>query len=336
MIRCPKCGEQLAADARFCGVCGTRLSDPNIGRVIDGRYVLRELIGTGSLAAVYRAEQMGVSRKLAIKLLDVEATREPKVAQRFRREGAVLVSLRSPHTITTYDFGAEPDGSLYIAMELSPGRSLAQLFRAEGALDWRRVLHILAGLCDSLAEAHAMGVIHRDLRPENILVETRPTARDFVKVTDFGLAKMIDESNSPSPTPVGQQIGTIHYASPEQLLSRPLDGRADLYALGILGYLLVTGQHPFAKARSFGDLVSAQIQTVPPRASTLKPDLPPDVDEILARCLEKDPARRYPDATALAATIKLALAAVPANSGDTIPSDPGDEDTMLAGIPEKP
>ena len=138
----------------------------------------------------------------------------------------MLVSLRSPHTITTYDFGAEPDGSLYIAMELSPGRSLAQVFHAEGALDWRRVLHILAGLCDSLGEAHAMGVIHRDLRPENILLEMRPTARDFVKVTDFGLSKVIDESNSPSPTPVGQHIGTIDYASPEQLLSRPLDGRA--------------------------------------------------------------------------------------------------------------
>jgi serine/threonine-protein kinase len=210
------------------------------------------------------------------------------------------------------------------------------VFRSEGALEWRRVLQIMGGLCDSLAEAHSLGVIHRDLRPENILVETRPTARDFVKVTDFGLSKVINDSNSPSPTPVGQHIGTIQYASPEQLLSKPLDGRADLYALGILGYLLVTGQHPLATARSFGDLVSAHIQKVPARASTIKHDLPPDVDEILARCLEKDPARRYPDATALAATIKLALAAVAPNSGDTIPNNPGDEDTMLAAIPDKP
>jgi serine/threonine-protein kinase len=221
-------------------------------------------------------------------------------------------------------------------MELSPGRSLAQLFRAEGTLDWRRVLHILAGLCDSLTEAHAQGVIHRDLRPENILVEHRPTARDFVKVTDFGLAKVINDSSSPSPTPVGQQIGTIQYASPEQLLSKPLDGRADLYALGVLGFLLVTGKHPLAFARSFGDLVAAHIQHVPARASTLNPEVPPDVDEILARCMEKDPFRRYPDAHALSATIKLALANVPANTGDTIPSDPGEEDTMLGAIPEKP
>jgi serine/threonine-protein kinase len=336
MIRCPKCGEQLASDARFCGVCGTKLADPNIGRVIGQRYVLRELIGWGSLGVVYRADQLGMGRKLAIKLLDVDATREPNVAQRFRREGAVLVSLRSPHTITTYDFGSEPDGSLYIAMELSPGRSLAQLFRTEGALDWRRVLHILAGLCDSLTEAHAMGVIHRDLRPENILVEMRPTARDFVKVTDFGLAKVITDASSPSPTPVGQQIGTIQYASPEQLLSKPLDGRSDLYALGVLGFLLVTGKHPLAFARSFGDLVAAHIQHVPARASTLNPEVPPDVDEILARCMEKDPIRRYPDAHALAATIRLALANIPPNTGDTIPSDPGEEDTMLGGIPEKP
>jgi len=333
VIRCPTCGEALATDARFCGVCGSKLADPNIGRVVGKRYVLRELIGSGSLGYVYRADQLGLARKLAIKLLPADPDRDPKTVTRFRREGSVLVNLKSPHTVTTYEFDTEPDGTLYIAMELSPGRSLAELFRVEGALDWRRVLHILRGLCDSLAEAHQLGIIHRDLRPTNILVEMRPTHRDYVKVTDFGLAKVIAESGSPSPTPVGQTSGTIQFASPEQLLSKALDGRADLYSVGVLGFLLVTGQHPFPAARSFGDLVNAHVRTPAPRASSIKPDIPSDVDEILARCLEKDPKRRYPDAQALAATINIALASAPVNLGDTIKSDPGDEDTMLASHP---
>ncbi|MBV8758596.1 MAG: protein kinase [Deltaproteobacteria bacterium] len=336
MTRCPSCGESLASDARFCGVCGTKLPDPNVGRVVGGRYVLRELIGSGALGFTYRADQLGLARKLAIKILPADPTRDPTVVARFRREGSVLVNLRSPHTVTTYEYDTEADGTLYIAMELSPGRSLADLFRAEGALDWRRVLHILRGLCDSLAEAHQLGIVHRDLRPQNILVEMRPTHRDYVKVTDFGLAKVITDSNTPSPTPVGKTVGTIQYSSPEQLMSKPIDGRTDLYALGILGFLLVTGHHPFETARSFGDLVTAHIKTVPPRASVLKPDVPPDVDEILARCLEKDPARRYPDAQALGATIELALANIPPQQGDTIPSNPGEEDTMMGAIPKPP
>ena len=336
MIRCPSCGESLASDARFCGVCGTKLPDPNIGRVVGGRYVLRELIGSGALGFVYRADQLGLARKLAIKILPADPTRDPTVVARFRREGSVLVNLRSPHTVTTYEYDTEADGTLYIAMELSPGRSLASVIAAEGALDWRRVLHILRGLCDSLAEAHQLGVVHRDLRPANILVEMRPTHRDYVKVTDFGLAKVITDSNTPSPTPVGKTVGAIQYASPEQLLSKPIDGRTDLYALGILGFLLVTGHHPFETARSFGDLVTAHIRTVPPRASLLRGDVPPDVDEILARCLEKDPARRYPDAQALGSTIAIALANIPPQQGDTIPSNPGEEDTMMGAIPRPP
>jgi len=333
---CATCGETLGADARFCGVCGTRLADPNIGRVIGQRYVLRELIGEGSLGVVYRADQLGMQRKLAIKLLPADPQRDPRTVERFRREGAVLCKLRSPHTVTTYEFDREPDGSLYIAMELSPGRSLADIFRTEGALEATRVLRILGGLCDSLGEAHSLGVVHRDLRPSNILIETRAAQRDFVKVTDFGLAKVIADSDSPSPTPVGETIGTIQFASPEQLLSKPLDGRADLYALGVLGFLLVTGQHPLAGARSFGDLVAAHIGKVPPRASAVRAGVPADVDEILARCLEKDPARRYPDAQALAATITVALQAYPTSFSDTIKTDPGDEDTMLAATPLKP
>ncbi|HUJ61142.1 MAG TPA: serine/threonine-protein kinase [Kofleriaceae bacterium] len=330
MIRCQRCGTELEADARFCGACGATLVDPDLGRVIGQRYALRERIGGGSLGVVYRAEQLGTGRKLAIKLL-ADAARDPATAQRFRREGEVLCRLRSPHTITTYEVGAEDDGALYIAMELSPGVSLAELLRGEAPLPWPRALRILADLCDALAEAHALGVIHRDLKPENIMVETRPNRSDYAKVLDFGLAKVVAENARLSPP--GQTIAAIAYCSPEQLRREPIDGRSDLYALGVLGYTLVTGHHPFPAARSYGDLVAAHLQLEPAPAA----DVPPEVDAILACCLAKQPARRYPDAAALAATIGVALAGAPADAGDTIREPPahGDEDTVLAETPKR-
>jgi serine/threonine-protein kinase len=294
-------------------VCGTALPDPNVGRIVAGRYKLFERVGSGSLGVVYRAEQMGLGRRLAIKLLSADASRDPRTVERFRREGEVLCRLRSAHTVTTYEFDHEPDGSLYIAMELSPGRSLAEVFRTAGTLDWPRVLRILDGLCDSLGEAHGLGIVHRGIKPENILLEDRPASPDFVKVLDFGLAKVVSASQSLSPAQ--QTVSAVEYSSPEQLLQRRVDARSDLYSLGVLGYLLITGRHPFPEARSFGDMVAAHIHRIPPMASTLKPGIPDAVDVMLARCLDKDPARRYPDTAALAAAIAVSLS-VPA---DTIP-----------------
>jgi len=335
-IRCHNCGSQLELDARFCGVCGKALEDPYIGRVVAKRYVLRERIGAGSLGIVYRAEQLGVGRKLAIKLLPPDAKRDPQIAERFRREGELLAQLRSAHTVTIYEFDHEPDGSLYIAMELSSGKSLAEAFRLEGALPWPRVLRILSGLCDSLAEAHALGVVHRDLKPANILIEARAGDPDYVKLLDFGLAKILTPSMRLSPT--GETVGTVEYSAPEQLMRRPIDARADIYALGVLGYQLITGKHPFAFARSFGDMVDAHINMVAAPASTLRPGLSPDIDALLARCLEKDPARRYPDAGALAAMIGVVLAMVPSDPNDTLREPEisiGDEDTVLAESPDR-
>ena len=334
MIACHRCGARLDGDARFCGECGAPLGDADVGRTVGQRYKLIERIGSGSLGVVYRAEQLGLGRKVAIKILPPEVKLDPASVERFRREGELLTRLRSPHTLTTYETGQEPDGSFYIAMELSPGRSLAQVLRDEGPLDWPRVLRILAGLCDSLGEAHDLGVIHRDVRPENVLIEPRGQFGDYVRLLDFGLAKLLAQDLRLSPA--GQTVGTVEYSSPEQLLRTPLDARADLYALGVLGYVLVTGQHPFPAARSFGDMVAAQIHWVPPSASSVRPGIPDDVDTILARCLEKNRERRYSDARALSATIGVVLATPMATAGETIREpdrEPeritGNEDTMI-------
>jgi serine/threonine-protein kinase len=191
------------------------------------------------------------------------------------------------------------------------------VFRSGGPLDWPRVLRILDGLCDALGEAHELGIVHRDLKPENILLEDRPGSPDYVKVLDFGLAKVLPANISLSPA--GQTVGAVEFSSPEQLLQQPLDARSDLYSLGVLGYLLATGAHPFAYARSFGDMVSAHINDVPPPASSRRGGISRDVDLILARCLDKDPSRRYPGTGALAATIGVALSL----PGDTMPEDSG-------------
>jgi serine/threonine-protein kinase len=282
---------------------------------------------------VYRAEQVGLGRKLAIKLLPDSAQRDPLAVERFRREGQVLVSLRSQHTVTTFEFDRDSDGSLYIAMELSPGRSLAQVLRQEGAQPWERVLRILAGLADSLGEAHALGIIHRDLKPENILVEERATNRHFVKLSDFGLAKVVGANLRLSP--VGQNVGSVEYSSPEQLLDRAIDGRSDLYGLGVLAYQLITGAHPFRDSRSFGEMVAAQISKVPAPVRSLRPEVPADVEALLACLLEKDPARRYPDAQTLAAQLGLLLTGIPVEPGATIRTDEGEEDTFIAETPKR-
>jgi serine/threonine-protein kinase len=175
-------------------------------------------------------------------------------------------------------------------------------------------------------------VVHRDLRPQNVLLEKRANNPEFVKVLDFGLAKLLPAKLDISP--VGQTVGVVEYNSPEQLRGLPIDARSDLYALGVLGFRLVTGRHPFEHDRTYGQLIDAHINKPPPLASLLRPGLPADVDAILARLLAKDPEHRFPDAPSLAALIGVLLDAQPADAGDTIRTDVGEEDTVLAPIDE--
>lgn len=318
-------------------MCGANLVDANFGRVIGDRYTVYQLIGAGALGTVYRGEQRSNGRKVAIKLLPPSDHADPAAAARFEREAAVLMELRSPHTISIYDSGREPDGTLFIVMELSPGRSLARVLERDGRLSWQRVLRILLGLCESLAEAHAINVIHRDLSPKNILVEERATTQDFVKVSDFGLAKVIGANVRLSP--VGQTVGAVEFAAPESLLHRGVDARSDLYAMGVLAFVLLSGVHPFhPRARSYGDMVAAHVQATPPPISAVVPDVPPDVEALLETLMQKDPGRRYPDATTVAAQLRLMLSTVPSEQapGMTVRTDEGEEDTFLAEVPSKP
>lgn len=285
-----------------------------INQVLNNRFKVESKIGEGGFGAVYRGVQLATGRKVALKLLHPEMTKDDNLVARFRREGLVLCNLRDAHTITTYDFDQTPDGTLYIAMELLEGKSLHQLFHEEAPLAWKRVFKILSEMCSSLAEAHAQGIVHRDLKPENIYLETRPGNPEFVKILDFGIAKVMRgdsiDPQSPQLTATGQTLGTLEYMSPEQLMGKSLDGRSDVYALGVLAYEMTTGRLPFPDAKGPAGLITAQLKQtpIPPSQANPKANIPNAADRAILRCLEKDKNNRYPDVTALANALQAAIA----------------------------
>ena len=281
-----------------------------LNQVLNNRFKVESKIGEGGFGAVYRGVQLATGRKVALKLLHPEMTKDENLVARFRREGMVLCNLRDAHTITTYDFDQTPDGTLYIAMELLEGKSLHQIFHDEAPLEWKRVFKILTEMCSSLAEAHAQGIVHRDLKPENIYLESRPGNPEFVKILDFGIAKVMRGESidpaSPQLTATGQTLGTLEYMSPEQLMGKALDGRSDVYALGVVAYEMITGRLPFPDAKGPAGLITAQLKQTPPPPSQANPkaSLPPAADRAILRCLEKDKNNRFADVTALAAELQ--------------------------------
>ena len=288
--------------------------DIYLNEVLNNRFKVESKIGEGGFGAVYRGVQLATGRKVALKLLHPEMTKDENLVARFRREGMVLCNLRDAHTITTYDFDQTPNGTLYIAMELLEGKSLHQLFHEEAPLHWKRMFKILTEMCSSLAEAHAQGIVHRDLKPENIYLETRSGNPEFVKILDFGIAKVMRgetiDPQSPQLTATGQTLGTLEYMSPEQLMGKPLDGRSDVYALGVLAYEMITGRLPFPDAKGPAGLITAQLKQtpLPPSQANHKATLPKAADRAILKCLEKDKNSRYPDVSALAATLQEVMA----------------------------
>ena len=289
-----------------------------IGATLNNRFKVESKIGEGGFGAVYRGIQLATGRKVALKLLHPAMTKDENLVARFRREGMVLCNLRDAHTITTYDFDQTPDGTLYIAMELLEGRSLHHIFHEQAPLEWKRVFKILTEMCSSLAEAHSQGIVHRDLKPENIYLETRPGNPEFVKILDFGITKVMRgetiDPASPQLTATGQTLGTLEYMSPEQLMGKPLDGRSDVYALGVVAYEMITGRLPFPDAKGPAGLITAQLKQTPLRPSEAlakkqpHSHLPEAADRVILKCLEKDKNNRYPDVSALAAALQDVIA----------------------------
>jgi serine/threonine-protein kinase len=276
-----------------------------------GSYRLGAVLGRGGMGEVYRAEHRLLARPAAIKLIRPEKlawagnTTAQLAIERFRREAQAAATLRSPHTIELYDFGATDDGTFYFVMELLDGVDLASFVTRFGPMAPGRVARVLQQACESLAEAHARDLIHRDIKPANLLLCRMGLRHDFVKVLDFGLVKgrNPEPGNDGSPQTAADIVaGTPAFMSPEAALGDPLDGKTDVYGLGCVGYWLLTGRLVFDAATTF-QILSRHIEDVPaPPSSRSESPIPPSLDTAILACLHKDPAAR-PDALELGASL---------------------------------
>ncbi|HEX2689523.1 MAG TPA: serine/threonine-protein kinase [Kofleriaceae bacterium] len=285
--------------------------DALVGEVLDRRFRIEAKIAAGGFGAIYRATHLKSGHQFALKVLHPSLTGAPDVVARFRREGAALTRLRDPHTVTAYQFGEAHDGTLYIVMELLRGESLYERYRAHGPLPWQRMVAIARAVCGSLAEAHAFGIIHRDLKPTNIHLEPRGNEQDFVKVLDFGIAKILQDSDMDSSdlTQAGQMIGTLDYMSPEQMVGGLCTASSDVYTLGVVMYEMIAGGKPFDDANSAAAALASVLTTNPPRLSE-RAIVTPDVDRIVMRCLERQHTDRFQTAVELAKALDEILPGV--------------------------
>lgn len=252
-----------------------------------GQYVVQEKIGEGGMGAVYRAHHGMLKRPTAIKLLNAERT-TPEDIDRFRREVQMTAKLRHPNTVTIYDYGCTDDGTFYYAMELLDGVTLVEIVQAGGHIPESRVVHILRQAAMALHEAHLLGLVHRDIKPNNIMLTQQGGAHDVTKVLDFGLVKSVDSKTETTKTWTEAIIGTPRFMSPEQILDPPsVDARSDLYALGAVGYYLLTGRFVFEGTNAI-EICAQHLSAVPePPSAATDRDINPDLERIIMHCLEK-------------------------------------------------
>jgi serine/threonine-protein kinase len=281
-----------------------------------GAYRLTELIGRGGMGEVWSAQHELLARPAAVKLIrhGPSVSKEERAARwrRFDKEAYATSLLTSPHTVTLYDYGVADDGTYYYAMELLEGKTLRAVVERVGALTAEQTITVGKQVCDSLTEAHARGIIHRDLKPENLFLARAGCDASFVKVLDFGLVTFLrgELKTYASDAVRSAIVGTPAYMSPEALFGGKVDERSDIYQLGCVLHFLLTGRPPF-QGNNLIALALAQVRAQAPRASVSSPHyVPPALDEVIARCLVKEPAGRWGSAKELSAALDSALAAL--------------------------
>ena len=292
-----------------------------IGSVISERYKIEKLLGEGGMGAVYQVEHVLMRKRMAIKVLHPEMTRLPEVVARFEREAMAAAHIEHPNVVTATDFGKLEDGSFFLALEFVEGQSLREVI-AKGRLELGRALHIARQIASALSRAHQLKIVHRDLKPENVMLVERDGDPDFVKVLDFGIAKVqigeltagdVEKNTNAGPsqpvlTQAGMVYGTPEYMAPEQALGQPVDARADMYALGIIMYEMLCGRRPF-DAESKVALLGMQVTQPMPPMKTKAPDadIPPAVEELVRRLLAKEANDRLGDARELIEQIGMVM-----------------------------
>jgi serine/threonine-protein kinase len=306
MIICPDCGGKLPREGAACPKCGERSryrAGDLKGRTIADKYLIEDHLGTGGMCDVFRARHATMGKQFAVKVLKPELAADPRIAERFEQEARASSLIHHPHAISVVDYGHSGPDFRFIVMELVEGKTLGDLLRRNGPLPIKRAANILRQVSNALDAAHAVGVVHRDVKPDNIIIAEYDGA-DWVKVVDFGVAKIQEDVNRRARL-TGDNIivGTPRYMSPEQCEERPVDARSDIYSLGVVLYEMLSGEAPF-EGNSSMRLLMAHVSEPPPPLREKRPDLSPEIEQVVMRSLEKDPARRYPTAGEFAASFE--------------------------------
>jgi serine/threonine-protein kinase len=312
---CADCRVPLPDAARFCHLCGGPVAEADGGATgalavlrdrlsgaLQGKYVVRDLLGAGGMGAVFLAEDLTLERTVAIKVLPSAVSGEPTVVERFQREAKTAARLDHPHIVPIHRVESE-DGLHYFVMKHVDGQSLDALLRGGEPLATPFVARVLREAAAALGHAHKRGIVHRDVKPGNIMLDVD----ERVVLTDFGISKAsaaaLDNTTEEQLTEVGTVVGTPHYMAPEQALGRPVDGRADQYALGVVGFQMLTGALPF-EGDSPHAIIHRHINDAPPRIASLRPDVPAALAATITRALAKAPSNRFATMEEFAAALE--------------------------------
>ncbi|MBW8769138.1 MAG: protein kinase [Gemmatimonadetes bacterium] len=337
---CPTCSTAYPSDERFCPRDGTALRAQDggteiIGSIIADRYHVIKKLGEGGMGRVYLAEQVKMGRMSAVKVMNRRLAQDPDAISRFNREAANASRISHQNVAAVYDFGETSEGLIYLAMEFVEGEPLTDILQRSGALPPERAAEIVRQTAEALAVAHDMGIVHRDLKPDNIMITRARDGSDLVKVVDFGIAKAMNVE-AQKVTRTGLVVGTPEYMSPEQIAGDPLDGRSDIYSLGLVAFNILTGRLPFL-SKTAQESVIMRLTEPPRRLAEIRPQVPwsPAVQAVMDRALQRDAALRYASASEFGRALSAAVREQPTSFPENGATEPALPVTRVSEAPQR-